>query len=193
MPLDKPPRRRVVLRSRRLGQISAASLALRSAEIVAGTPFEFDMSGLEERGALTPNMRRMFPYFYVHQYPFATDGPADQNRVLFDECQLGDPMGPARYYVRDEINRALEGHVSLTVADVGGGTLTPQADCLLSSIYLDFALEVIGKTRSTVMCRNPNCGKFFHSKRTNQQYCDEQCRWKRNASQKRRRAKLDDQ
>jgi len=135
----------------------------------------------------------MFPFFYVHHYPFAPSGHDDQeqDRAPLHEWQFGDPIQPARHFLLEEINRALDGHASLVVPGFGGGVLMPKPDCLLSEIYLRFALEVAGKTRTPIMCRNPKCETFFHPKHSNQEYCGEPCRWRHNANQKRRRAKSD--
>jgi len=159
-PLDRLSNRRVRLPAHRVRELGATGLALSTAEVMSGEPFVFDEPGLEARRG-PPSLRQLFPYYSVHLHPIAIEGRGDPLESSLSRWPFGVPTEPATYYLRQQIDRALDGHVSPSVPGLGGGTLTFEPDCLLSAIYMHFALEVVGQTRQTIMCQNVNCGKYF--------------------------------
>jgi hypothetical protein len=90
---------------------------------------------------------------------------------------------PARYDVCREINRQMQGHVSPAVLPFRQGDVYLFPDCLLAAMYVLFALEVSGKQRPAQMCRE--CGRYFVPQHGLQQYCEDRCRKRRYARQRR--------
>ena len=98
-------------------------------------------------------------------------GPDSQ--ALLANWAYGDEVEPVRYYVHREINQLMRGHVSPGVLPFRGGDIYFFPDCLLSALYVHFALEVSGRPRPQIACKG--CGRYFrpsHGRR----YCNERCR-----------------
>lgn len=95
---------------------------------------------------------------------------------LLKRWALGDPLGPARYFVHREINAHLKGKVSPAVLPFLEGAIYFFPDSLLSALYVHFALEVSGTPRPRSLCARPGCGRYFHPHHGRQKFCSDQCR-----------------
>lgn len=96
---------------------------------------------------------------------------------LVSHWKIGDPIGPARYYVHKEVNKQLKGHVSPGIMAFNDSAWYLFPDSLLSAIYTMFALEIAGEqpARTAKQCRN--CGRrFVPASRSDQDFCDGACR-----------------
>ena len=94
---------------------------------------------------------------------------------LLERWKHGDPVEPARYFVHREVNNRLRGHVSPAVLPFRKGELFFFPDCLLSSLYTQFMLELSGRNRPAMLCARPGCGRYFEPAHGRQQYCEKQC------------------
>jgi hypothetical protein len=90
----------------------------------------------------------------------------------------GDSIGPARYYVCREINTRLRGHISPTMVAFNYTNILMRPDCLLSTLYLHFALEITGQRLPSLECKG--CGRYFDLPEGNRlrDYCEDKCRKK---------------
>jgi len=109
--------------------------------------------------------------------------------VLYDAAgrarwEVGDVIGPARFFLMDELNRAVKGHVTTKLMPFALGDLFRVyvvPDCLLATIYLQLQI-VVG--RGIVKfdwkpCEAEGCLNYFR-RRGNQRYCSSTCqRWGR--------------
>ena len=98
------------------------------------------------------------------------DSPANP---IPENWKLGDTIGPALLYLCMEINQRLKGHVDPLVMPLMHGDIMLWPDCLLSAMYILFAVEVSGKSRPPIMCRG--CEKYFIPLHGAQRYCEEAC------------------
>lgn len=94
---------------------------------------------------------------------------------LLERWKRGDPIEPVRYFVHREVNKHLRGHVSPAVLPFRKGDIYFFPDCLLRSLYTLFMLELSGRGRPAILCKRPNCGKYFEPKHGRQEYCDKSC------------------
>ena len=94
---------------------------------------------------------------------------------LLERWRHGDPVEPARYFVHREVNRRLRNHVSPAVLPFRKGEIRFFPDCLLSSLYTQFLLELSGRNRPAIVCARPGCGRYFEPAHGRQQYCERQC------------------
>ena len=94
---------------------------------------------------------------------------------LLERWRHGDPVEPARYFVHREVNNRLRGHVSPAVLPFRKGEIFFFPDCLLSSLYTQFMLELSGRNRPAMLCARPGCGRYFEPAHGRQQYCERQC------------------
>ena len=94
---------------------------------------------------------------------------------LLERWKHGDPIEPARYFVHQEVNNRLRGHVSPAVLPFRKGEIFFFPDCLLSSLYTQFMLELSGRSRAAMLCARPGCGLYFEPAHGRQRYCDKQC------------------
>ena len=94
---------------------------------------------------------------------------------LLERWRYGDPVEPARYFVHREVNRRLRGHVSPAVLPFRKGEIRLFPDCLLSSLYTQFLLELSGRSRPAIVCARHGCGRYFEPAHGRQRYCDKRC------------------
>ena len=94
---------------------------------------------------------------------------------LLERWKHGDPIEPARYFVHREVNNRLRGHVSPAVLPFRNGEIFFFPDCLLSSLYTQFMLELSGRNRPAMLCARPGCGRYFDPAHGRQRYCDKPC------------------
>ena len=94
---------------------------------------------------------------------------------LLERWKHGDPLEPARFYVHREVNNHQKGHVSPAVLPFRKGELFFFPDCLLSSLYTLFMLELSGRSRQPMLCERPGCGRYFQPEHGRQQYCEKRC------------------
>ncbi len=94
---------------------------------------------------------------------------------LLERWKHGDPVEPARYFVHREVNKRLRGHVSPAVLPFRKGEIFFFPDCLLSSIYTQFMLELSGRSRPAMLCERLSCGQYFEPMHGRQRYCDRRC------------------
>jgi len=97
-----------------------------------------------------------------------------EGQEILTHWQYGDSVEPARYYVYQRVNERLSSHVSPVVWPFVDGEILFYPDCLLSAMYLLFALELSGRVRPSIICRG--CGRYFTPVHGRQRYCDETCR-----------------
>lgn len=125
-------------------------------------------------------------------------------RVLRDATgrprwKSGDVIGPAHYYLCDEINKSLKGHVNAKLmpfarADLFRVYTVP--DCLLAAIYLQLQLiyaRALPKKDNSKECRADGCTNRFETK-GHKLYCSAPCvRWGRSRRNERyRRGAVDE-
>ena len=94
---------------------------------------------------------------------------------LLERWKHGDPVEPARYFVHREVNKLLRGHVSPAVLPFRRGEIFFFPDCLLSSLYTQFMLELSGRSRPAMLCERPGCGRYFEPTHGRQRYCEKPC------------------
>ena len=99
-------------------------------------------------------------------------GPHSQ--ALLAKWRYGDEIEPIRYYVHRTINERMRGHVSPAVLPYRGGDIHFFPDCLLSALYVHFAMEVSGEQRPQIVCKG--CGRYFRPNHGHQRYCNDRCR-----------------
>jgi hypothetical protein len=125
-----------------------------------------------------------------HSEPLLVPG---RTSALAGRFKLGDVIEPMRLVVHVEVNKMLRG-VSPAVLPYA-----PEAhrisfipDCLRSALYVLFALELAGETRTKV-CRNETCPRptrLFVPQTRRADFCSEECRKKWWDRHKRRRPKM---
>ena len=94
---------------------------------------------------------------------------------LLERWKHGDPVEPVRYFVHREVNISLRGHVSPAVLPFRKGEIFFFPDCLLSSLYTQFMLELSGRSHPATLCERPGCGRYFEPTHGRQRYCDKRC------------------
>ena len=94
---------------------------------------------------------------------------------LLERWKHGDPVEPVRYFVHREVNISLKGHVSPAVLPFRKGEIFFFPDCLLSSLYTQFMLELSGRSRPAMLCERSSCGRYFEPIHGRQKYCDKRC------------------
>ncbi len=92
---------------------------------------------------------------------------------LLDRWTTFDLVEPARFYVCDEINKRLRGHVSPQVLPYMGDEILLFPDSLLAAFAVMFVREISGKTN---LARCPECEEYFHRYRRDMRYCSAKCR-----------------
>jgi|GEM_PF-5900340 len=109
---------------------------------------------------------------------------------LFADWKEGDLVGPARYFLHDEVNRRLAGHVNPVVAfpdSQGIADFWFVPDTLLASLYVFFAQELAGQLLSVKECAAEDCRKVFVPASAKQEYCTSMCRIRADAHRRRQR------
>jgi hypothetical protein len=96
---------------------------------------------------------------------------------LLERWRPGDVLGPACFYVCDEINKALCGHVNTAILPFRDCDIFMNPDSLISALYVQFALEVSGRERPAITCKG--CGIKFNPTHGRQAYHDDSCRKKK--------------
>jgi hypothetical protein len=91
-----------------------------------------------------------------------------------DRWRFGEVIEPARHYVFLQVSKKLEGHVNPVVHPDLRGDIMLVPDCLLSAMYVQFAIELSGKERPAIVCQG--CGRYFPPVHGAQRYCEEECR-----------------
>ena len=94
---------------------------------------------------------------------------------LLERWKHGDSIEPSRYFVHREVNNRLRGHVSPAVLPLREGEIFFFPDCLLTSLYTLFMLELSGRSRPAMLCERPGCGRYFQPEHGRQQYCEKRC------------------
>ncbi len=98
-----------------------------------------------------------------------------EGRELLRHWKDGDIFKPTRYFLCDQINERLRGHVSPSILPFRDGEIYMFPDCLRSALYVLFALEVSGRTYAAIMC--DGCGEYFVPEhRSDQKHCSHTCR-----------------
>lgn len=95
------------------------------------------------------------------------------DRELIMNWKTGTLLEPSRYFLHKMINKQLKQHVSPNILPFYDGEIFMFPDCLLSALYVLFALEVSGRMRPKVICRG--CGTYFIPKHGSQKYCMPSC------------------
>jgi hypothetical protein len=122
-----------------------------------------------------------------------------QPDILYDakdrtRWRFGDVIEPARFYLFEELNRAVKGHVTTRLMPFASGELHRVyvvPDCLEATIYLQLQLMFARGhvDENWKLCKAQECINFFKPNR-NQRYCSSKCeKWGRSQSQKRYRQK----
>jgi len=96
------------------------------------------------------------------------------NEELLTQWKYKDVFGPARYFLCDQINKQLKGHVSPGILPFLDGEIYMFPDCLRSAMYVLLALEVSGRIHPAIICRG--CGIYFVPNHRHQAYHEEACR-----------------
>jgi len=107
---------------------------------------------------------------------------------LFADWKEGDLAGPARYFLHDEVNRRLAGHVNpvVTFPDSQGiADFWFVPDTLLASLYVFFAQELAGQLLPLGECAA--CHRPFVPASAKQKYCSSVCRVRADAERRRQR------
>lgn len=94
--------------------------------------------------------------------------------VSCTQWKYKDVIGPARYYLCDQINKRLKNHVSPSILPFLDGEIYMFPDSLLSAMYVMLALEVSGRIHPAIQCRG--CGVYFIPTHRRQAYHDDACR-----------------
>ena len=107
---------------------------------------------------------------------------------LLDRWKRGDVVEPARYYVIDEVNKHLKGHVSPKILPYFENRVFLFPDSLLSALWIMFLMEVTDNIRLR-QCQN--CSEWKEEKigRRTAFYCSPACRQKAYYKRKKQEAK----
>jgi len=98
-----------------------------------------------------------------------------EGRELLQHWKDGDLFKPARYFLCDQINERLRGHVSPSILPFRDGEIYMFPDCLRSALYVLFMLEVSWRTYAAIPCAG--CGEYFVPEhRSDQKHCSKACR-----------------
>ena len=96
-------------------------------------------------------------------------------RELLRHWKDGDLFKPTHYFLCNQINERLRGHVSPSILPFHNGEIYMFPDCLLSALYVLFAVEVSGQTYAATICEG--CGQYFvPEQRSDQKHCSHTCR-----------------
>ncbi|MBI4491371.1 MAG: hypothetical protein HY690_01070 [Chloroflexi bacterium] len=106
----------------------------------------------------------------------ATEARGEQDRSLLARWRYGDTVEPARYWVCEQVNERLRGHVSPAVLPLRKGEVYFFPDCLRSALYTHLLLEVSGRVRPAMLCARPGCGRYFTPTHGRQRHCSGECR-----------------
>ncbi|MDP9366177.1 MAG: hypothetical protein M3Q10_18480 [Chloroflexota bacterium] len=109
----------------------------------------------------------------------------------------GDVIGPAQFYVCDELNKAVRGHIQTKLMPFAAGHLFRiyiVPDCLRATIYyqlqLNYGRGLIGPRSK--QCGRVGCAVQFEAT-GNKRYCSPECqKWGKSQSQARWRRQADD-
>lgn len=126
--------------------------------------------------------------------------PIDERSGLLDPTgqphwDFGDVAGPAWFYVCEELNESVKGHVNpklLPFVDEELARVYFVPDCLLSTIYLQMQMTLVrGEVdHDAKQCERDGCTNFFPPAR-NQRYCSPTCqRWGRSQVNRQHRRTL---
>jgi len=167
--------------------------------IQIGEPFHFWQEEIERIGALInlwdciqhKRLAELSKYIIWHAHPrsvqiklFHPSGKHLSSHLIVREDHLPDKeviarwktgtlLEPTRYFLCKQINEQLRQHVSPSILPFNEGEIFMFPDCLLSTLYVLFALEISGKLRPKVVCRG--CGIYFIPKHGSQKYCTSAC------------------
>lgn len=75
-----------------------------------------------------------------------------ENKELLTQWKYNDVVGPTRYYLCEQINKRLKGHVNPGILPFLDGEIYMFPDCLRSALYVLLALEVSGRIQPAIMC-----------------------------------------
>lgn len=164
-----------------------------------GESFNFWQQEIEQLGALTnlwdciqqERLGELYKYVSWNSHPRSVliklihpSGKALTSHLIAHENHLPDKeiiarwktntvLEPASFFVHQQINGHLRKHVSPGILPFYDGEIMMFPDCLLSALYVLFALEVSGRMRPKVICRG--CGTYFIPKHGSQKYCKPSC------------------
>ena len=138
----------------------------------------------------TPTMKKGGPGLPSGDSRLLACGEEDwpKEEWLLAEWEKGDVIAPARYYIHSEVNRHLAGHLSamLNGPDKKGKVdLWFVPDCLLTGLYVLFALELSEQAHPTKMCQAADCRRAFIPASAKQEYCSNRCRIRAGAQRRR--------
>lgn len=95
------------------------------------------------------------------------------DRLVLQRWQRGDVVEPAKYYVCQQVNKRLEGHVHPQVLPFVQDEVYLFPKTLLVAMWLMFMWEITGKVR-VIHC--PSCGFWAEQMDRRQRYCSNACR-----------------
>lgn len=107
------------------------------------------------------------------------DGGVIFSRLEGADCngwEVGDVVGPARSFIHAKASRVLGDHGRPEIPPIGEGEAHFRPDCLLSSLYLLFNLEISGRKRLSRQCPGEECHIWFTPRNDRQVYHDLSCR-----------------
>ena len=95
---------------------------------------------------------------------------------LLERWPYGDVLEPARYWVHDQVNKQLQGHVSPQILPYQDSEILHFPDSLVVALYVLFAVELsAGTGLPRRVCRAPDCRRAFPPHDGRQRYCTPQC------------------
>jgi len=102
----------------------------------------------------------------------------DEDRVQVATWTDEDPEAPLRYFIQQEINGKLRGHVSPQVSPLHRGGIVLVPHTLLAQLYLSLARMITRESPDMVQCAVTGCGREFIP-RSNKECCSDTCRSKK--------------
>jgi len=103
--------------------------------------------------------------------------------------KFGDAVEPVRYVVQSHVNACLFGHVAPSLLPLAGSVIRNVPDCLLSTLYASFALEIAGVHRQARECAAPDCTRQTIPGKSFGRYCSKKCYQRVYMRDKRKREK----
>ncbi len=95
----------------------------------------------------------------------------ERDPAVLASWRNGDLIEPARDFLYREVDKQLKGGLSPRVLPLRPGDLYLQVDSLLSAIYLQFQLDIVGNTMNgEAGCKAPGCMETVTGRK---RYCDE--------------------
>lgn len=93
---------------------------------------------------------------------------------LLEDWPVGSLEGPVEHFIFREINEKLAETAAPRIYPHRRGEMYVVPNSLLGALYILFATEVSGRTRSAIRC--PGCNEFFVPVHGRQKHCSNACR-----------------